>query len=536
MNAVSIQKVPDAFRDEGVPAPDRAGQLACDATFNRYASHWLLGESSLDSAYAAIEGISQLPGSRGHEFLKRHRPEIHRLLGRHFEDGVFRADGTKRTRGIFASHAAIGVMKSLDDVPCDPFARVGRRGAPALTHSRYDAIVKGLPGVGRLARAPHEYLLRLIKASASASPIRGAVLDHPESPLPPTLTVLYTASHVVWNLFPREAVERFFALIDEQGARRFLERCLRETAYDSIEVAGFTVHPASPEICANTTFFGLKLVERLGLWDLVLDSHLHHGMTDYYLRFAYKDGGFASTLQEGPSLNATFLSLRALKMLLTDGEFTSFVQANALRIHAFVERCSNQRNGGARFAPDSTLFVENCLATRYRLQIIDLLTTTCKAETPGDLLDDTYRFLTSCYRETDGFRAYAPGRLKVDVQDPHRWLETYLEERDERLRAALNQPDLERDLEIDRAYAELEELYAHREEEVEGGARLDERIADVQEGLRALQVEEARAYRGRVLQALADAGIDLDASERRLAEMRAWRAQHGDPATQNQAP
>lgn len=535
LHAISIQKVPESFRDEGVPRSARIGQLACDATFNRYASQWLLQESSLDSAYAAIEALAQLPGTAAGQFLERHEEEFSSLLARHFDRGVFRADGTRRTRGVFACHAAIGVMKSLANLHSRPFIQGGRPGQ-ALTHGRYDDMVCSLPGVGRLDLPPHEHVLRLIEESAAASPIRGALLDHPASRLPPTLTVLYTAANVVWNLFPDDAVDRFFGLVDEHGCRRFLEGCLRQDTRDSVDLAGFTVHPASEELCTNTTFFGLKLLDRLGLRELTLDSGIHRGITAFLVSFAYKDGGFTSTLQEGPSLNATFLSLRALEMLLPEEEFLAFVRAEARRIQDFVDRCSNPVNGGARFAPDDRRFVENCLATRYRLQIVDLLARTNGESVPEELIADTHRFLMACYDpRSGGFLAYAPGRLKVDVDDPRGWLEAYLDERDEVLRAALTRPELEREIEIDRAYRELEELCLQRSDEGEI-PDLEQQVSVVEARLRDLQAEEAQDLRRRAAWILADLGIDLEGSESRLAEVRALRARYGNPATADPAP
>jgi hypothetical protein len=405
----------------------------------------------------------------------------------------------------------------------------------ALTCERYDELVRNLPGIELHDCPPHEHVIQLIRESALASPIRGGLVDHPESELPPTLTVLYTASNVLWNLFPDEGIERFFELVDEHGVRRFLERCLREATYESTDIAGFTVHPASTEICANTTFFGLKLVERLGLWDLLLDSHIHRGILNFYLCFSYKDGGFASTLQEGRSVNATFLSLRALGMLMPGADFTDFVGAEAHRIRDFVWQCSDADNGGARFAPDADSFVENCLATRYRLQILDLISQISGKRLSDDLIKDTLRFLTSCYRENDGFHAYAPGRLEVNIDNPRAWLEDYLDRRDRTLRAALSQPELERELEIDRAYAELEELHQHRSDEG-AGSELDDRISGVQKHLRELQEEEARRLRRQALQALADRGIDLEGGKRRLAEARALLAQNGISTTPDSTP
>jgi len=527
-----------AYRDLGSRRETVAeAALSCDPNFNRYTSYWLIGET-LDSTYAALAGLRLLSQERAREFIEDNRSAITDFLMRHFdaESCTFTTDSSQRTRGIFAFHSAIGVIKSLTDPRSHHASVTGDSPGRHLGISAYGAVL--LASEVKVPQAElAEAVVHFVEQAAEASPLPGSLLDSPGSPLPPSLTVLYTAYMVLWNLFDREeARQRLLSILDEGLCRRFIAGCIETSWLGEMRLAGFTIHPASSELCSNTTFFGLTLLDRLGILHEVLTPELRQGMVNFIRGIAFHGDGFRSTLGEEPSLNATFFSLRALRLLLGGREFRAFAERNTPRIRGFVERCTSEVSGGSAFTSDFGRYVENGLATRYGIQILHILDRATQAGDGGrereppfarESEEAAFSFLESLYNpRSGGFRGYPPERIAIEETDPGCWLEKQLARKDEAVRLHLAHPGLEADFEIDGLYRDLAAACARRE--AGEGGRPDEEVEEILVRLRKLQAEEADRF---WQEANTRLSMPLDYGQTRLMEARRLRERYEGLAT-----
>ena len=350
---LSARKILEGFRDLGVP-DDPTEKLACEPSFNRYTTFWVLGDT-LNASYAALEGMLLACRDEARSAIKTIRPTILSYLARHFDParGRFATDSSDRTHGLFATHVAIGVMRSLE----------GLGSKECLGWERFDRFLREIGP--EAAGAGAEGLKDLLAGCCEGD----GFVENLERPLIPTLTALYTASSILWYLGEdpdhESGLTRF---IEPHRLERFLFGCLKRHLVDGRWISGFAIHPDHSELCVNTTFFGLRLMDRLGVsrepgCDLEIEG---------FLTQSYKDGGFSSTRWEPRSLNATYWGLRALKIVLPT-RWTDFLSKHGPSIGRFVASCQNRCNAGAPFAPDLARYGENCLATRYWLQIMRLL-------------------------------------------------------------------------------------------------------------------------------------------------------------------
>lgn len=467
------------FRDLGVgDDEDRRSKLACDPSFNRYTAYWLLGET-LDAAYAAFEGIFLISPAEADALVTESEGRITGFLEQHHDpaSGCFIADSSERTRGISAFHAAVGLARGLAKI---------QPGKP-LTSKALGGLVLGTEGGGRK-------LLDAAESLVADARCGDGVLENPARPLIPTLTTLYTAASVLWNLSPTRS-RGIYRLVPPERLERFVAGCIKRQRVAERLVAGFSVHPDHWELCVNTTCFGLRLMKRLGL---PLDGDLRRSI-ESFLTLSYRDGGFSSTLWEPRSLNATFFGLRAFR-LLGAAQSRRFVAKHRRDILSFVRSCWNPKTGGAPFSPDWTRYRENCLATRYWLQILEHI------EAPLDPREaaETLRFFKSTYDpRSGGFRGYAADQVDTEGFGL-RELERYLDGKDRSFRREhrrkLEDPGRPvspspgtryfPDTRLVALYDRLADLERHKEEARDAGA-VEEEIEETWRELRSRQESEA---------------------------------------------
>jgi hypothetical protein len=393
----------------------RPGQiiLSCDPVFVTHTNHWLIDSGeTLDAVSAAVESVLLVAHQNKQaidDYLKeKQRQSIFSFLAKHFDPQlcVFRNNGSD-TAGIYATHAAMGIMKALRN----------RNWKAPLTEGNYREDIQRICEIlhVNLTGDPIEALRKFVTASCAASPMPGGICDNPQSTLP-SLTTLSTASSIVWNLYDKRAATEFFTIVgSNDDTRAFILACLKRYPISDFAVTGFTVRPDVEELCINTTCFGLNLLRRLEWYDSIINSSTREQIINFY-HLCFKGCGFSTTPLEPPSLNATWFALRSLR-LLDEDEFHRLLNAHADRILEFADSCTNALNGGAAFNNHLDKYVENCLATRYAAQIYDLM-----RETPGPSVRDkpavsswsagALEFCTSQYNpETGGYCNYALGRI-----------------------------------------------------------------------------------------------------------------------------
>lgn len=402
---VPWEKVLRGFRDLGVPPEGEPGeQLACEPSLNRYTAFWVFGPT-LDAAYAALEGMWLAAPIRTKALIERLEPKLFELLHRHYDQasGRFVTDSSNRTRGLFSAHTGLGVLRSL----------TGVHGNESLGEERARA---GFERIGLESESVHDLLADCRRGDG--------VVENPDHPLVPTVTALYTASSILWNLEgdSSDGLPRF---IEPRRLERFLLGCLKHQHVDDRRVSGFVIHPDHQELCVNTTYFGLQLMERLGIpLDLACQQEI-----ESFLTLSYCDGGFSSTRREPRSLNATFWGLKGLQIVMPPDRWREFLTKAKTRIARFLLECWRSTGGGAPFAPYPDKFVENCLATRYWLQIL----ATLEVPLENGHRDEVFRFYQDRLDEKTGdFEAYP--REAIDLQNltlPK--LEVVLTEKDEKL-------------------------------------------------------------------------------------------------------
>lgn len=419
------------FRDLGVDGEGNENLLACDASFNRYSAFWVLGET-LDAGYAAMEGMLRLFPKRAKDLFASSKDSILGFLASHFdrETGRFVTDSSRRTGGTFAYHAAVGVMRSLEGFP-----------EKRLPFQTFDDYIRKIGGDPRIAR-------RAIADLITAGRQGDGLLENPEAPLIPSVTAMYTAASLLWYLQPEKpedgpAILRF---LERPRVENFLDGCIKRQQVEERVIAGFTIHPDHSELCVNTTFFGLRLRKTL---EVPLETQLAREI-ESFLTLSYKDGGFSSTLWEPRSLNATYLGLKALRLVMTDSgrsdRWENFIYRERKAIRGFVSSCTNLATGGSRFTPDFERYRENCLATRYRVQTLKEI---LRVEPSKEDEEATYRFFVGQFDEASGgFHAYPADQVDTSGFGLEE-LENFLKAKDrslmsrhkERSDIALNRPE-----------------------------------------------------------------------------------------------
>lgn len=486
---LSASDVLGAFRDLGTDA-EADDKLACDPSFNRYAAYWTLGET-LDAGYAALEGMLRLAPARTARFVREEGRKLLAFLADRYDSssGRFSTDSSHRTRGVFAWHSAIGVMKSLlaarrgENAPDSVFRR-------SISAEKVRAVLTEM-GCDRPERKAVEAVEELVADCRS----NGGLVENPESPLIPSLTALYTASSVLWNLSDETRTSRLFDLLSRSRVEGFVRGCVRRVYLAGRWIAGFSIHPDIEELCINTTSFGLRLAGRL---ELDLGAEIENEIREFLL-LAYRDGGFSSTLWEPRSLNATFFGLRSLEALMPAQEWSAWRRREREAIQEFVGSCT-WTNGGAAFTPDFTHFRENCLASRYRVQVLEYL-----GAAPRD--GDTYDFFRARYNpRTGGFGAYPTDRVSIRADDQE-WIEQHLAEKDDQLLSRFGREEGEAEAAVptelpwDGLGAEINDLYvrlAELEEERQAGSGnpvLETRIDGMLARIESLERMEAASYR-----------------------------------------
>lgn len=501
------QWILDGFRDLGVP-DEPSEKLACEPSFNRYTAYWVLG-NTLDAGYAALEGMLWAWGKKACSRIEELKPKVLLYLAKCFDDqdGRFATDSSDRTRGLFATHTAIGVMRSLE----------GGHSSQRLTWKRF---------VGYLEEMGFAVSLRGIeelKGLLAASRRGDAVIENPDKPLIPTLTALYTASSILWCLGDDEDLGGGLTnFIEPRRLERFLFGCLKRQRLDDGWVSGFAIHPDHSELCVNTTFFGLKLMERLGVslepgCDLEIEA---------FLTLSCKDGGFSSTRPEPRSLNATYWGLRALRMVAPSDRWTEFVTRRRGMIKKFVRSCWNRPSGGARFATDLSRYAENCLATRYWLQIHKL----ADLELADQERDTVFEFFRAQFDDrTGGFRAYPQNRVDLSGFGPED-LERFLEDKDDkllhqhtsRLYDPARPPSYFPDTRLIDLYERLADLEHEKSNDLRDPAVIDRDTERIWQELRACQEAEAARFEAcfdaEILRPLRSGRAELAALRERIAD------------------
>jgi hypothetical protein len=401
------------FRDLGVIAVlDAEPPLACDPSFNRYSAFWLLGPT-VDATYPALEGLRLVP--RGEDAPEDPpKSALVRFLAAHFEAerGRFSTNGSPRTRGIFGFLSAINLIKSWIVDPANEGPPNRRPLGERRFREEMDA-VSG-PTEAGIALQGLEDLIRECRPDDGEG-----LLDNPDKPLLPSLTTLSTACSVLWNVWPeapRGKLERFFP---PRALERFIGACVQRTEEFGTAISGFSIHPDVPQPCVNTTFFGLRLAERLGV---DLDPDDRAGM-EAFLVLSYKDGGFSSTRNEPRSLNATHFGLRALRML--GSKHYRKIQEQRHQVCRFVDSCRRPATGGYAFSDDFKRYKENTLASRYAMYIL--------SEVGVEPPPETRRFFTDRFdAETGGFHAYPESAVATEGLDVTK-IERYLQNKDRQL-------------------------------------------------------------------------------------------------------
>lgn len=497
---LTAREVLEGFRDLGVDE-HRETRLACDPSFNRYTAFWVLGET-LDAAYAALEGMSLVSQDLARRVTETMRPGVLGFLAQHWDPRRqrFSTDSSPRTQGIFAFHTAVGVLRGLHQL---------RSNEPLPM----ELLERSTRAIGSAPEPVREGLHELIATSREG----GGVVENPDRPLIPSLTALYTASSVLWYLQGHEPRD-IYRFIEPWRLERFIDGCIKRQRLNDRVIAGFSIHPDHPELCVNTTSFGLRLRKRLGM---ALDPDLKREIVSF-LTLSHRDGGFSSTLWEPRSLNATYLGLRALKMLLEKDRWTSFLSRHGAGIRRFIATCVNPVSGGAPFAPDLSRYGENGLATRYRVQSLLLL---------GDVLSPesaslTFQFFRGLFNEdTGGFRAYPERRVRADGFDLDE-LERLLDAKDQLLhehhQQKLADPSHPPSYLPDSRTLELYDRLADLEAVEDAGEEIRSERETVWRELRKRQRAEAQRFESSfdagVLGPLRQGHRELDSLERLLTE------------------
>lgn len=472
----------NSFRDQGGPHPEGDRRLSCDPNFNRYSAYWLLGPT-LDATHMALETLSA--SKAGRSFIETHHRDILRFIGDSYVHGSgrFRTCPRPRTEGIFATHAAIGALKVTHGLPT---------GRP-IGADEYRRLV--VEAAGASAIDPVQGVLDLFREAAEVSPLPGTMIDNPNVPLVPTVTSLQTGYSLLWNLFDDEAPQILFDLLGRDEVLGFLWDCLKTFDVGEMKVTGFTIHPTVDTLCVNTSFFALRMIRRLGLWDELLDIEAERRVVTFLCQLGFQGRGFRSTLNEKISLNATHFGLEALSLFRSDGTSTldSLVDEASESIHSFVKSCVRP-DGGAAFGLND-LYKANCVATRYAQRILVRLPTTRDSE-------DLWRgFAAFCMRQFDeqrgGFSAYST-ELPLPVEDAE-LIESKIEEKNDDLlgqRSWREEPDPLRKLHFrtDMVFKNVDRLLTLRNEHPEDPS-VEERLAREVARLEELRDREAGLWK-----------------------------------------
>lgn len=493
--------------------------LSCDPNFNRYAIVWMLGPT-LDATHMATEVLRLTPW--GSKFVEERRDDLRRFLAHHYvpRDGRFQTHvhgDRSQPGGVFAAHAGIGVIKAILGLP--PGRPIGE--------DRYRKCIRDLdtaPGMD-----PVDGLVELLHRSADSSPVPGTFVDHPETQPIPTVTSLQTGFSLLWNLFGAdEAPQKLFEIVDREAATYFLRGCLKRSPVSDFDIAGFTIHPAVEELCVNTTYFALRLIDRLDLGDEILDDESRHDILVFLRNLAFQERGFRSTLREAPSLNATHFGLLALKILQRDTgfDFETFRRHAAPKIERFIADCT-WTTGGAAFSENKQRYADNCVASRYAARILKILEKDSDGEGRDSIFDALLRFCADRFdEESGGFRAYPEGRIAMPASGAVQWVTGEIERRNRRL---LDERDwtVERDpLEeihqhLDTLFDELDALLLRQEEDGQGNEKLQDSIDEISAAIERLKVEEASTWRRQFEASLPFA---LDHGEQELLEAKEYLA------------
>lgn len=496
------------FRDLGTDAShgaDAAAKdlLACDPSFNRYTAYWVLGPT-LDASYAALEGMRLADAERSASRIAEIKPSVTRFLADHYDStsGRFSTNASPRTRGVFAFHAAVGVVHSLHALP------IGEKVSQPILAEVFSDLGTTLPRARDLLRD-------MIAQCRDGD----GLVENPDKALVPSLTAMYTANLMLWYLSDGDDRMTLTSLIEPRRLQRFCDGCLKRQCVGAQRIAGFSIHPDHEELCVNTTSFGLRLRERLGLG---LDAEVRKEI-EAFLTLSFRDGGFSSTLWEPRSLNATFLGLKALKLIIDGDGWAAFLTGNGQAIRSFVGTCQRPGTGAAAFSPQWATYRPNALATRYRLQILEMLD---EGQTP-DHANPSFSFFNEQFdRAIGGFRGY-PADAVLHNGFSAKDLEQYLDQKDEILKAShqeqLNRPSRPPSYRPDtttlKLYDRLAELGQERARHPES-EELTEEIDRTWHQLRQREEAEAARYEGRLEEILAPlrrGSARLDELERSLA-------------------
>lgn len=490
---IPAETVLGAYRDLGGPRQEGDARLSCDPNFNRYAGFWILGET-LDATHMAVETLRLT--DTGQRFLDEHADALSSFLVRHYErdTGRFRTDGHARTRGIFATHAGIGVLKAL----------AGCKSGDPITEQEYRRSLQDLTSP---AGDPVDGVIALLKQAQEESPLPGTFVDNPECRLMPTVTNLSTGHALLWNLFGDDSPSELFKITDKDRTLRFLESCLKTYRVGDLTVTGFTIHPKVEELCVNTTFFALRLLKRLEFWDYLITPEIERRLVDFLELLGFRGRGFRSTLKETPSLNATYFGLKALQLLERATNRLSvdaFLDEHARHIEPFVHSCIRETTGGAGFSSDPELYPENCVATRYATRILAFLGSRVTAP---EKLEELRTFCRDQYRSSGGFLPYPPQRIQPpEDENQQRWLADSLDRKDRELfrtrdwsvdsttSGTTSEPLETLHIEIDALYEEIGDLLA-RQEEAPDDEELRHTLDLHFSRLEDLQAKEARTWR-----------------------------------------
>lgn len=488
---LSPPEIFDGFRDLGAERPlSLSPALGCDPTFNRYSAYWVLGPT-LDSTYSALDGLRLTSPVDSVKLVEAQRDTLASFFYTHFDGQIFATDSGPRTRGIFAALAAINLSKSLLGLTSGPLT-IGRARAlgvsqsiikltdgPPLTVQKFRVLMEeGSAGynAGRAAVKGIDDLVAECRDKADEG-----IIDNPLIPLIPTLTDLSTASSVLWNLWPDDAIG-LLRYYPRRSLERFISGCIQRQRDGDRRIAGFSIHPDIDQPSVDTTFFGLLLMRRLRM---SLDHETICEIEAFLCR-AYKEGGFSSTLDEPRSLNATFFGFRALE-ILGSRLFRQLRTQQSDVVAGFVYSCWRPATRGFAFAAEVSRYLENCLASRYALQVLTLM---------GKSVPEGTRdfFLRQFDPRPGGFLAYPKDSIKADRRNASE-VEAYFDRKDEELhRSFLKHAQGNVD---DREWRLIEELYDRLAELEEGSnAGMSDQSTEVAElGKRIESLQQRRARR-----------------------------------------
>ena len=356
--ALSVEEILSGYRDLGGPRPP-AGTvfLSCDPAFNRYTRFWIKGPT-LDATHGALETMLLL--HKDPLRLAAGERQLYALLARQFiqETGMFATNGRDLSGGIYGLHNAIGLIKTMNHL----------HARERLGLTRYRSAIKK---IGQEPALALERMTEFLRECVSDDH-DGGLLDHPDvTPRRSSVTTVHTAISTLWNLYGKNAYKHLDRILPLSHIAKFLRRCLRQTKVGKVPVAAFTIHPDVNELCANTTYFATETIRHLGL-DHLLTGEVKSRIANFLTRISwrYREGGFSSTIGEVPSLNATFFALKAL-LSLSRPTFLALVRQNHAKIYSFVDSCG--REGGYAFTNHFDRYLPNALATRYAVQILELL-------------------------------------------------------------------------------------------------------------------------------------------------------------------